>query len=208
MSTIAHQITKRIRAKRRGWVFAPKDFLDLGSRAVVDQTLSRLAQQGIVRRLGRGVYDFPKQHNVLGTLSPDTNNLARAVAPKKTKKIFASGATAVNALGLSTQVPAKPTYMTNGPTQVKKVAGRTVIFKHARVPLLDKVSDAGNLTLQALAHLGKDNIDRSVLKRCENALTDRDIRVLVAHADQTPGWMADIILKIKKAKDGRIREKD
>lgn len=207
MSTATQQIIKRIRAKRRGWVFAPKDFLDLGSRAIVDQALSRLARQGIIRRLDRGVYDFPKHHAILGTLSPDANGLARAVAPKTSSKIFASGASAANTLGLSTQVPAKATYMTNGPSRSKKIAGRTVIFKHASVPLLDNVSDKANLTLQALAYLGKNNIDSLVLQHCINALTDRDVRGLVAHVDRTPSWMADIILKIKKAKDGLIRKK-
>ncbi|MDD2466399.1 MAG: DUF6088 family protein [Desulfobulbus sp.] len=207
MSTVTQQIIKRIRAKRRGWVFAPKDFLDLGSRAIVDQALSRLVRQKIIRRLDRGVYDFPKQHAVLGILSPDANGLARAVAPKAANKIFASGALAANTLGLSTQVPAKPTYTTNGPSHAKKIAGRTVIFKHAKVPLFDSVSDTANLTLQALAHLGKNNIDDAVLQRCANALTDRDVRCLVAHTDRTPSWLAEIILKIKQVKNGRIREK-
>lgn len=207
MSTVTQQIIKRIRAKRRGWVFAPKDFLDLGSRAIVDQALSRLVRQGIIRRLDRGVYDFPKHHAILGTLAPDTSGLARAVAPKSATKIFASGASAANTLGISTQVPAKATYMTNGPSRSKKIAGRTVIFKHAKVPLLENVSDKANLTLQALAYLGKNNIDSSVLQHCINALTDRDVRGLVAHVDRTPSWIADIILKIKKAKDGPIRKK-
>jgi hypothetical protein len=206
MSTVTQQIIKRIRAKRRGWVFAPKDFIDLGSRAIVDQALSRLTRQGIIRRLGRGVYDFPKQHALLGTLSPDANDLARAVAPKTARKILASGASAANILGISTQVPAKATYLINGRSRSKKIADRTVIFKHAKVPLLDNLSDKANLTLQALAYLGKNNIDSSVLRRCTNALTDRDVRGLVAHVNRTPSWMADIILKIKKAKDGHIRK--
>ena len=207
MSTITQQIIKRIRAKRRGWVFAPKDFLDLGSRAIVDQALSRLTQQGIIRRLDRGVYDFPKQHTVLGTLSPETQGLARAKAPKTTK-VVASGALAANALGLSTQVPVKPTFMTNGPTQTKKIAGRSVVFKHARVPVLDNVSDTANLTLQALTHLGPKNIDKDVLDQCARKLTSRDINGLVANVDRTPSWLADVILKIKKAKNGQVRSKN
>jgi hypothetical protein len=207
MSTVTQQIIKRIRAKRRGWVFAPKDFLDLGSRAIVDQALLRLTRQGIIRRLDRGVYDFPKQHAILGTLSPDSKGLARAIASKAANKVIASGASAANTLGLSTQVPAKPTFVTNGPTRAKKVAGRTIVLKHAKVPVFDNVSDTANLTLQALAHLGKKNIDSLVLQRCANALTDRDVRNLVAHVDRTSSWMAEIILKIKKAKDGLIREK-
>jgi len=204
MQTTTQQIIKRIRAKRRGWVFTPKDFLDLGSRALVDQTLSRLTHQGLIRRLGRGVYDFPKKHEVLGQLAPDTEGLARAVAPKSSSKIFMSGALAANTLGLSTQVPAKPTYTTDGPSQTKKVAGRTVTFKHSKVPLLDGVSDKANQTLQALAHIGKDNIDDAMLRRCAKTLTDRDIHGMLSHAGRTPSWMADIIHKIKQAKDGLL----
>lgn len=207
MSTVTQQIIKRIRAKRRGWVFAPKDFLDLGARAIVDQALSRLTRQGIIRRLDRGVYDFPKQHAILGNLSPEPKGLARATASKAANKVVASGASAANTLGLSTQVPVKPTFVTNGPTRVKKIAGRTVIFKHAKVPVFENVSDTANLTLQALAHLGKNNIDSSVLTRCANTLTDRDVRGLIAHVDRTPSWLAEVILKIKKEKDGRIRKK-
>ena len=206
MPPATQQIIKRIRAKRRGWVFTPKDFLDLGSRALVDQALSRLTHQGLIRRLGRGVYDFPRQHEVLGQLAPDTDGLARAVAPKTASKVFMSGAMAANTLGLSTQVPAKPTYITDGPSRTRKVASRTVTFKRSKVPLLDGVSDKANQTLQALAHIGKDNIDDAMLRRCAKTLTDRDVRGMLGNASRTPSWMADIIHKIKQAKDGLLCE--
>jgi hypothetical protein len=208
MPVITQQIVKRIRAKRRGWVFTPKDFLDLGSRAIVDQALSRLTRQGLIRRLSRGVYDFPNQHEILGVLSPTADDLARAIAPKSKHKVFGSGALAANTLGLSTQVPAKPTYMTDGQSRSKKVAGRTVIFKHSRVPLLDGASDTANQTLQALAYIGKENIDDVVLNRCAKVLTDQDLRSLISHADCTPSWMVDIFHKIKQDRDGRLRKKN
>jgi hypothetical protein len=205
MVSITQQIAKRIRAKRRGWVFAPKDFLDLGARTIVDQALSRLARQGTIRRLGRGIYDFPKQHPTLGTLSPDTDSLARAVI-KPTDGIFVSGASAANMLGLSTQVPAKITYTTNGPSHAKKIAGQTLVFKHARVPLLAHKSDKVNLTLQALSFVGKHNMDDQIVQQCAKALDDRDILGLTSSAADAPGWMAGVILKIQKAKRGQIRK--
>src|SRR3984885_15770183 len=82
MNAVANKIAHRIRIKRRGWVFTPRNFLDLGTRATVDQTLSRLARQGMIRRLGRGLYDYPKQNKLLGTLSPSTDNLAQAISSK------------------------------------------------------------------------------------------------------------------------------
>lgn len=206
MSTITDQITRRIHAKRRGWVFTPKDFLDMGSRAAVDQVLSRLVKQDKIRRLDRGLYDFPKQHATLGTLSPDADSIAHALATQYGDIAFPSGAMAANLLGLSTQVPAKPTYMTNGISRTKNVAGRTITFKHARVPLMRRLPDNVNYLLQALSYLGKDSIDSDVIQRCATRLDSRDINSLSQAAAQVPGWMADILQKIQSAHHGTIRQ--
>jgi hypothetical protein len=205
MNSITGKIASRVRAKRRGWVFTPKAFLDIGTRASVDQTLSRLVQRGMIRRLDRGVYDYPKQHVLLGTLSPDADSLAQAAASQSGNGAFPSGALAANMLGLSAQVPAKPVYLTNGLSRAKKIAGRMIILKHARVPLFDHLSDNANLALQALSYLGKGSIDDRAVSLCANRMTDRDLRDLSSAADQVPGWMSDLILKIQQAKHGQIR---
>lgn len=205
MNTIIQTITRRIRAKQRGWVFTPKDFLDIGSRAAVDQTLSRLVKQGFIRRLDRGVYDFPKIHPTLGTLSPSADDLAQAVAAQTGDIVFPSGAAAANFLGLSTQVPARPVFMTNGSTRTKKVAGRSIRLQHARVPIMQQISDKANFVLQALYYLGQNNIDDDVIIKCADRLDDKDFRKLASILSRIPGWMADIILKMQDVKYGQIR---
>ncbi len=200
MNAVAQTITRRIRSKGRGWVFTPKDFLDVGTRAAVDQTLSRLARKGAIRRLDRGVYDYPKQHDKLGTLSPYVGDLAQVIAAKTGDKIFPSGSAAANYLGLSTQVPARPVYLTNGASRTKTVAGRTIVLKHARVPIMNSVTDRANFVLQTLSYLGQNNIDDTVIQRCANRLDNRDIKDLSASVARIPGWMADIILKIQQTK--------
>lgn len=202
MTAVNDRIIRKIRAKQRGWVFTPKDFLDFGSRAAIDQALSRLARAGVIRRLDRGLYDYPKQHAVLGTLSPDVDRIADAVSAKTGESVFPSGAMAANYMGLSTQVPAKPSYLTNGASKVRKIAGRTLTFKHARVPILDQVPAQVNYTLQALAYLGRDNVDADVIKRCAKRLDGRDLKALNASRAVVPGWMADVILKIESAAHG------
>jgi len=197
MNATANTITRRIRAKGRGWVFTPKSFLDVGSRATVDKTLSRLSQQNIIRRLDRGIYDYPKQHDKLGTLSPNIDDLANAIAARTGDKTFPSGAAAANYLGLSTQVPARPTYLTNGSSRTKKIAGRTIVLKHARIPIMNSISDKANFMLQALLYLGQNNIDDILIKRCSNILDDRDINDLKTVAPRVPGWLSDIILRIR-----------
>src|SRR5690349_6053062 len=137
MPAMADKIMKRIRGKGRGWVFTPRYFIDLGTRGAVDMALSRLTQHGSIRRVGRGLYDYPRLHAKLGALSPDADSLAQAVSTQSGDKVFISGAAAANTLGLSTQVPARATYATTGPSRIKTVGGRTLALKHARAPLID-----------------------------------------------------------------------
>jgi hypothetical protein len=199
MPAVMTTIKRRVQS-RRGWVFTPKDFLDVGSRAAVDKTLTRLASQGVIRRLDRGLYDYPRKDPVLGTLSPTADSLANALAAKAGDKLFPSGAAAANLLGLSTQVPGRVTFMTDGTSRVRKVAGRTISFKHARTPILSSAPPMVNYTLQALAYLGKDNMDDDVVHRCAQKLDDRDLKALIAAKSVVAGWMADTITKIDRAR--------
>ena len=205
MITISDTILRRIRAKQRGWVFTPKDFLDVGSRAAVDQTLSRLVKSGVIRRLDRGLFDYPKQHPVLGTLSPAADKVAQAISAKTGDRAMPSGATAANMLGLSTQVSAKPVFVTNGKSRSKSLAGRIITLKHAKVPIIDNIPDIVNLALQALSYLGKDGVDHQAIVQCASRLADADVKYLTKASHQVPGWIADIILQIKMAKYGQIR---
>ena len=205
MGTITQTITRRIRAKKRGWVFTPKDFLDIGSRASVDQALSRLVKQNIIRRLDRGIYDFPKKHSSLGLLSPSVNDLAKAVAAQTGDIIFPSGAVSANYLSLSTQVPARPVFMTNGTSRIKKIAGRHVKLQHARIPITAKISDKANFVLQALYYLGKNSIDDDVILKCAKHLNQKDFKNMSSVLSRIPGWMTDIILRMQKLKYGLVR---
>lgn len=202
MSAVAGKIMKRVRGKGRGWVFTPKDFLDLGSRAAIDMALSRITQAGDIRRIGRGLYDYPKQHAKLGTLSADSDRLVQAVATQSGDKVFASGAAAANSLGLSTQVPARASYVTSGPSRVRKVAGRTIALTHSRAPLLDNASDQANAVVQTLAHFGKGNVDDDLIRQCADRLDDRDLKTLFKSLALMPGWMSDIVLKLDAVKHG------
>ena len=202
MSAVADKVMKRVKGKGRGWVFTPKDFLDLGSRGAVDMALSRLARAAAIRRIDRGLYDFPKQHATLGALSADADQIAQAVASQTGDTAFPSGAVAANSLGLSTQVPARANYVTNGASRTKKVAGRTITLKHARAPLLDNVSDQANAVVQALAHFGKGNVDADMIRQCAARLVDRDMKDLLKAQPRLPGWMSDIVLKLDAVKHG------
>ena len=113
MQSVAHKALKRIHNKGSGFSFTAKDFLDLGSRGAVDVALSTLTKQGKIRRISRGLYDYPKHSELLGgMLGPDFDQVAHAIARKSGIRIQPSGALAANLLGLSEQVPAKLVYLT------------------------------------------------------------------------------------------------
>jgi hypothetical protein len=202
MAAVADSIIKRVRGKGRGWAFTPKDFLDLGTRASVDMALTRLTQSGHIRRIGRGLYDYPKLHDRFGALTPDADAIAQAVATQGGDKLVRSGAQAANRLGLSTQVPAKASYATSGPTRVKKVAGRTIALKRSRAPILDSAFPRANAVLQMLAHVGKANVDDDLIQRLAAGIDDRDFQALRKAQAQMPSWMSDAVFKMSAARHG------
>ena len=129
--SIQTKVNNRIKGKGRGAVFTPQDFLDLGSRASVDQALSRMTSDGTIRRLSRGVYDFPRmRQRSAKLLYPRLTDLAQALAGPRAS-LQPSGAKAANDLGLSTQVPARAVFLTDGPNRDVRVGQLGVRLKHS-----------------------------------------------------------------------------
>jgi len=138
-----------------------RDLLDLGTRPAVDQALSRLVQQGIIRRVRRGLYDLPRMGRLLKqpvVASPD--ELVHAWAKNNGLRVVPSGAYAANLLGLSTQVPAKIVYYTNGRTQTLQLGPYTIRLLNRGPKTMDVRGRVAPLVLQALRYLGSnDNLD-------------------------------------------------
>jgi hypothetical protein len=197
MTNITKNITQRITANQRGWVFSPKDLLDLGARAAIDKVLSRLTKSGLIRKVARGIYDYPKTNDTIGVLSPNVDDLAKLIASKTGDRIFHSGATATNLLGLSTQVPAKIAYATTGKSCVKKIGNRSIIFQHTRIPIFDDLAFPCNLTLQSMAYLGKDALDKDILRQYSQKLSSDDKLSISKVAPYLPAWMSDAIHKMQ-----------
>jgi hypothetical protein len=196
-ANLQNRIVYRLRRRGRGKVFTPKDFLDVGGRDAVDKALSRLASAGTVQRLGRGLYVYPKRNKRLGiVIPPDVDDIADAVARQTGSRVVPSGATAANALGLSTQVPAKPVYLTDG--RSRRVRGITFVItlKHASPKEMPIGRPTSAAVLQALRHLGKDSVDAAVLGKIRRALTPRHRSQLLHDARYTTDWMADAVREI------------
>ncbi|OHV77303.1 DUF6088 family protein [Rhizobium sp. LCM 4573] len=194
---------RRLRAGGRGGVFTPTDFLDIAGRAAVDQALSRLVKNGKLRRLGRGLYDFPRVHPQLGALSPASDDVAKALARETGSRVQIAGVRAANALGLSTQVPAKSTYLTDGPSRRVVLGKRVVDLRHASSKHLIAPGSAAGTVVQALRHVGAVRA-RDVAQIAARRLSASDKKTLASTAVQAPAWMRPTLVSIANAASGEI----
>lgn len=192
---------RRARATGRGGVFTPTDFLDVAARAAVDQALSRMAKAGKLRRLARGLYDFPRVHPKLGALSPAPDDVARALARETGSQAQIAGAHAANALGLSMQVPAKSLYLTDGPSRRIVLGKRVVDLRHASPKHLIAPGSPAGTVVQALRHVGPMRA-ADVAQIATRRLSTSDKRVLASNAVRAPAWMRPTLISIGSSMSG------
>ncbi len=126
LQSVDSKLQSRIYGHGKGSVFTANDFLDIGGRSAVDKALSRLSARGVIRRLARGLYEYPREHPELGTLSPDIEKVAKALAGKDRIRLQPAGAYATNLLGLSEQIPAKVVFLTDGPSRTVKTGRQEI----------------------------------------------------------------------------------
>ena len=189
---------KRVRGHGRGYVFTPRDFLHIAARPAVDQALSRLVKAGQLRRLTHGLYDFPKLHPKLGALAPAPDLVARALARKTGSQIQINGAQAANALGLSTQVPAKTTYLTDGPSRRVALGKRIVDLRHASPKHLIAPGSPVGTVVQALRHAGPRGA-ADVARIAAHRLSVNDKKALASSLVHAPAWMQPTLVSIANA---------
>ena len=194
--SVDSRLLANIHGSGRGFVFVPADFLDIGSREAIGIALHRLARKGTIRRLARGVYDFPKQHPVLGPLSPSAEIVARALAGRDHTRLQPAGAYAANALGLSEQVPAKAVFLTDGPSRTVKIGPTTIQLRRTTARNMAAAGRLSGLLIQALRELGNEHITaerRAHLKRTLPADKRRD---LLKDLRLAPAWMHPIFREL------------
>src|SRR6266566_8379022 len=194
--TIDSRILTAIRRSGRGSVFVPADFLDIGSREAIDITLHRLARKGTIRRLARGVYDFPKEHPVLGLLWPSADAVARALAGRDRTRLQPAGAYAANILGLSEQVPAKAVFLTDGPSRTVKIGSTTIQLRRTTPRNMEAAGRLSGLVIQALRELGKEQVTPARVEYLKRTLPIDRRRELLKDLKLAPAWMHPILREL------------
>lgn len=197
MQTMRYQIVARIERLGEGKAFSAKDFLDVASRTTIDVTLASLARDEKIRRVRRGLYDMPMVNPALGgQLSPDIDEAARAIARRQRWKIVPEGAWAANLLGLSTQVPAKIIYLTDGPNNEVAIGRRRIHFKHARPKAIAGLEGKFALVVQALRHLGKEDVGPREIETLRAELSPAEKRKFVKDTRFGVDWIYEVAKRI------------
>lgn len=197
MQSIKNKIINRIYGKGRGWCYTPKSFSDLGSPEAIRITLHRLEKKGAIRRLSRGIYEYPKKHPTIGFLSPNPDKIAEAISVRYAIRIRPSGAFAANILGLSNQVPAKIVFLTDGSDRRIKIGPREIIFKRTTPRNMAGAKSSGTLIL-ALKYIGKEQISQDHIKHFRESLSTHIKMKLKKDSIYAPGWICPIIDEIVK----------
>jgi hypothetical protein len=197
MQTLKNKIVARIYGHGRGSAFSSKDFVGLGDRAAVDKTLSLLARDGILRRLGRGIYDYPRSNPDLGgQLGPDFEQVAKALARKLGVQIQPHGAWAANLLGLSSQVPAQIVYFTNGHPKTYRFGRQTIVLRRNAPGKFRPADPLVALIAGALRELSPNAVDDELKARLRKHLAGRNRRTVLRDAQYLEGWIADLIREL------------
>lgn len=197
--TIEEKMLSRIYGNGRGWAFSQADFADLGSRSAVDLALHRREKEGLIRRVIRGVYDHPRHSDLLQkTVSPDLDQVAHALARKFAWRIQPDGATAQNLLGLSTQVPARVLYLSDGPDRSYKVENTALIFEHTALKEAGFKLRESQLIVQALKALGEQRITPKIISAIRRKLDPAMRRRILLDTKTATGWVYATIQKIAK----------
>jgi hypothetical protein len=162
-----------------------------------DVALHRLHAKGTIRRVIRGVYDYPKHSASLGrALSPDLDRVARALARKFGWRIQVTGPAALNLLGLSTQVPGRVAYVSDGPSRTYTVEGRDLTFVHTALREAGFKEWESSVLVQALKALGPDRITPAAVRTMRDFLEEGMRNRVLRDTPTVTGWVRNAILRI------------
>ena len=182
-----------------GSVFVSTDFTDISDKKTVNMALLRLADEGLVKKILFGVYYKPEYNELLGeTVAPSPNKVAHALARNFGWTIAPCGDTALNLLGLSTQVSSQWVYVSDGAYKKYSFDNTVIKFKRTTNKEISKLSYKTALTIQALKALGKDNVSEQIICRLKKALSEEDKEKMLTEAKSATSWVYEYIKVICK----------
>ena len=197
MQSIHNQIKEQIKRKRKGNIIFANDFKEFGSGDAIRQVLSRLCKEEFIIRLSIGIYLYPKISKQIGIVFPSVEDIAKAIAKREKARLIPTGIYALNRLGLSTQVPMKVVFLTDGAPRVIKVGKKaTVKFKKTVAKHLAFKGEISTLVIFALKEIGKGNVTDSEFQRIKEVIAYEKQENIRHDATLAPEWISEIIIKL------------
>lgn len=201
--SIESVIFSRIKRWGRGSVVLPANFLDLGSRQAVGVALHRLEKTKSIRRLSRGVYDYPMEDPLLGELSPTIEAITKALSQRDRLRLQPTGAYALNLLGLSEQVPAKIVFLTEGESRTLKIGPMTIELRRTTPRNMASSGRLSGLIIQGLRSLGKDHVTKARIEKLKSTIPLKQRKELLKDIALAPAWMHSIFHELAESQTNR-----
>lgn len=198
-TTTAELIRQRIKGMRVGEPFTPTAFLECGTRASVDQTLSRLVKAGAIARVTRGVFVRPEVSRFVGKVMPEPMKVAETIARATGSVVQVHGAEAARRLELTTQVPTQSVFSTSGPSKRIRVGKMEIRLQHVCQRKLALAGRPAGLALAAMWYLGKAEVTPSLIEKIRRKLSSSEFEALKSATSSMPAWMSDAIFRQERS---------
>ncbi len=195
MEAVEQLIKKEVQKTSQGTLFFPEDFSRFGSPDGVRKALQRLDHKGVIKRVAQGIYVHPKENSYIGPVMPTAEEVADAIARRDRTRTVPTGVSALNALGLSTQVPMNVVLLTDGSPREIKIGKRKIKFKKTTPRNLSAKGDISRLVIQALKALGNGKVSKSDEQKIIELLKKERHGDLLHDIEVAPEWIQSVMRK-------------
>lgn len=194
-TSIYSQIESRVKRSGPGQLILPTDFKDFGTSTAIRKTLSRLVEQKVLVRMGQGIYVVPIQDKIFGEVLPSIEEIAASLAKKERVKIMPTGQYALNKIGLSTQVPMKMVFLTNGTKKSISIGKSSIVFQPTTAKKMAMTGTISSLLFLGLAELDLDQLSELEIEKIINLLEKEDAKKLKHDLKLAPSRISDFVIK-------------
>lgn len=195
---IESKVAEVLKKLSGGSILFVDDFLDFGNSESIKKALLRLKEKELLIRLAHGIYLYPKKDKDLGVLYPSAEEIAIAIAKRDRARIIPTGVQALNKLGLSTQIPLKVVFLTDGAARSIKIGKRAITFKKTSPKNLMVKGEISGLVIQALKSIGQNKIENDVLAKLLTTLKNEKKEIILHDAKLAPAWINKILMSVIK----------
>jgi hypothetical protein len=195
---IENKVAEALKNLPKGSILFVDDFLDFGNSESIKKALFRLKEKELLIRLAHGIYLYPKKDKDLGVLYPSAEEIAIAIAKRDRARIIPTGVQALNKLGLSTQIPLKVVFLTDGAARSIKIGKRTITFKKTSPKNLLAKGEISGLVIQALKSIGQHKVENDMLTKLLSSLKKEKKEIILHDAKLAPTWINKILMSATK----------